>query len=95
MYVFASTLRIKTGEEHTFIEMQKFVEQTEAIPAGLDHFHIFQDRNEKNKFFLVEYWAEKDQRELLINSKEYQNFLEYRKLAVEKDCESHEFDVIV
>ncbi len=95
MYVFAATLRIKEGEEQTFTEMQKFVEKTEAKPAGLDHFHIFRDRWDNNKFFLVEYWADKSNRDALVNSSDYQNFLEYRKLAVEKDCEQHEFDVII
>jgi quinol monooxygenase YgiN len=95
MYVFAATLRVKEGEEQTFIEMQKFVEKTEAKPAGLDHYHIFQDRWDSNKFFLVEYWQDKKHRDAHVATEDYQNFLEYRKLAVEKDCEQHEFDVII
>lgn len=95
MYVFATTLRIKKGEELTFVEMQKFIEKTEATPAGLDHFHIFRDRWDDEKFFLVEYWEQKSQRDALVATEEYQNFLKYRQLAVEKDCEQHEFDVVI
>ena len=77
------------------ISLQKFEELTEAKPAGLDHFHIFKDRNEKNRFFLVEYWHSKDDRVKMENSKEYHLFREHRKLVIEKKYEVYECDVVI
>ena len=45
MYTHIVSFKVKEGEEISFIELQKFEELTEAKPAGLDHFHIFKDRN--------------------------------------------------
>ena len=55
MYVHVVSFKVKEGEGITFVELQKFEELTEAKPAGLDHFHIFKDRNDTNRYFLIEY----------------------------------------
>lgn len=95
MYTYIVSFKVKEGEGITFIELQKFKELTEAKPAGLDHFHIFKDRNEENRFFLVEYWHSKEDRLKMEASKEYQLFREHRKLVVEKKYETYECDVVI
>ena len=49
----------------------------------------------KNKYFLVEYWNSKADKDKLEASKEHQLFHEHRKLVIEKKCETYECDVIV
>jgi len=95
MYVHIVSFKVKDGEEVTFVELQSFEELTEAKPAGLDHFHIFKDRNEDNRFFLVEYWASKDDKDKMEASKEHQLFHEHRKIIIEKKYETYECDVII
>ncbi|SNR47378.1 Antibiotic biosynthesis monooxygenase [Lutibacter agarilyticus] len=95
MYTYIVSFKVKEGEGISFVELQKFEELTEAKPAGLDHFHIFKDQNEENRFFLVEYWASKEDRLKMEASKEYQLFREHRKLVVEKKYETYECDVII
>ena len=95
MYTHIVSFKVKKGEGISFIELQQFEEVTEAKPAGLDHFHIFKDRNEENRFFLVEYWNSKEDKNRMENSKEYQLFNEHRKLVIEKKYETFECDVII
>jgi len=95
MYVHIVSFKVKDGEGISFVELQKFEELTEAKPAGLDHFHIFKDRNEENRFFLVEYWNSKKDKEKMEISKEYQLFREHRKLVIDKRYETFECDVVV
>ena len=95
MYTHIVSFQVKNGEEVTFVELQKFEELTEAKPAGLDHFHIFKDRNEENRYFLVEYWNSKEDRVKMENSKEYHLFRAHRNLVVDKKFESYEFDVVI
>ena len=95
MYTHIVSFKIKEGEGVTFVELQKFEELTEAKPAGLDHFHIFKDRNKENHFFLIEYWNSKKDKDNMEASKENQLFHEHRKLVIEKKYESYECDVII
>ncbi len=95
MYVHVVSFKIKEGEEHTFVEIQKFEESTQGKPAGLDHFHIFKDRNDKHRYFLVEYWDDKASKEALENTEEHQQFHQFRAIAIEYKYESYECDVIV
>ena len=95
MYTYIVSFKVKEGEGITFVELQKFEELTEAKPAGLDHFHIFKDRNYKNRYILVEYWKSKEDRDKMENTKEYQLFREHRKLVIDKKYETYECDVVI
>ncbi|UMB53437.1 antibiotic biosynthesis monooxygenase [Lutibacter sp. A64] len=95
MYTYIVSFKVKDGEGITFVELQKFEELTEAKPAGLDHFHIFKDRNEENRYFLVEYWTSIEDRIKMEKSKEHYLFKEHRKLIIDKKYETYECDVIV
>ncbi len=95
MYTHIVSFKVKEGEGITFIELQKFEELTEAKPAGLDHFHIFKDRNEENRYFLVEYWASKKDKDKMEASKEFHLFNELRKIVIDKKYETYECDVII
>ena len=93
MYTHIVSFKVKEGEGITFVELQKFEELTEAKPAGLDHFHIFKDRNEENRYFLIEYWnSKKDKMEA---SKEHHLFNEHRKLVIDQKYKTFECDVII
>ena len=95
MYVHVVSFKVKEGEGITFVELLKFEELTEAKPAGLDHFHIFKDRNDENRYFLIEYWSSKEDKDKMEASKEYQLFREHRKLVIEKKYETYECDVVI
>jgi quinol monooxygenase YgiN len=95
MYTYIVSFLVKNGEGISFVELQKFEELTGAKPAGLDHFHIFKDRNEENRYFLVEYWNSKEDRKKMESSKEYQLFREHRKLVIDKKFETYECDVVI
>lgn len=95
MYVHIVSFKIKEGEEITFVELQKFEEINEAKPAGLDHFHIFKDRNDTSRYFLVEYWNSKKDKDLLEETDDHQYFHKLRKLAIEKKYETYECDLVV
>lgn len=95
MYTHIVSFKVKEGEGLTFVELVKFEELTEAKPAGLDHFHIFKDRNEENRFFLVEYWNSKEDKDKMEASKEHHLFHEHRKLVIEKKYETYECDIVI
>lgn len=95
MYVNIVSFKVREGEDITFVELQKFEEKYKAKPAGLDHYHIFKDRNHDETYFLVEYWNSKKDRDLMEESDEHRHFHEMRKLAIEKKYETYECDVIV
>ena len=95
MYVQIVSFKVKEGEEITFVELQKFEENNEAKPAGLDHFHIFKDRNDLSRFFLVEYWNSKANKDAMEKTDDHQYFHELRKLAIDKKYETFECDLIV
>ena len=95
MYTYIVSFKVKDGEGITFVELQKFEELTEAKPKGLDHFHIFKDRNVENKFFLVEYWKSKEDKDAMEKSKEHQLFHEHRNLVIEQKMDIFECDVII
>lgn len=95
MYVHIVSFKIKEGEEITFVELQKFQEKMESKPAGLDHFHIFKDRNEEGRYHLLEYWKSKVAKDKLEETDDHQHFHELRKLAIEKKYGTHECDLIV
>lgn len=95
MYVHIVSFKVIKGEEITFVELQKFEENTEAKPAGLDHFHIFKDRNDETRYFLIEYWRSKEDKDNLSKTEEYKHFQDVRKLAVEKKLETIDCDLIV
>jgi len=95
MYVNIVSFKVREGEDLTFIELQKFEEKYKATPAGLDHFHIFKDRNHHETYFLVEYWNSKADRDKMEESEEHKHFHDMRKLAIEKKYDTYECDVIV
>lgn len=95
MYTYIVSFLVKEGEGISFVELQKFEELTEATPAGLNHFHIFKDRNDPNRYFLVEYWDSIEDRKKMESSKEYQLFREHRKLVVDKKFETYECDIVI
>lgn len=95
MYVHIVSFKVIKGEEITFVELQKFEENTEAKPAGLDHYHIFKDLNDESRYFLIEYWESKKDKEKLADTKEYKHFQNIRKLAIEKRIETIDCEVVV
>lgn len=95
MYVHVVSFKVKKGEEITFVELQKFEAINEAKPAGLDHFHIFKDRNDESRFFLLEYWNSKEDKDKMEETDDHQYFHKLRSLAIEKKYETYECDLIV
>jgi quinol monooxygenase YgiN len=95
MYVHIVSFKVIKGEETTFVELQKFEENTEAKPAGLDHYHIFKDINDDSRYFLIEYWESKKDKERLAETQEYKHFQDIRKLAIEKKLETIDCEVVV
>ncbi|MEN8186124.1 MAG: antibiotic biosynthesis monooxygenase [Bacteroidota bacterium] len=95
MYVHVVSFKIKKGEEITFVELQKFEENMEAKPAGLDHFHIYKDRNDHSRYFLVEYWDSKEDKVSLEETDDHKYFHKLRRLAIEKKYETFECDLVV
>lgn len=95
MYVHIVSFQVKKGEEITFVELQKFEEDIEAKPAGLDHYHIYKDRNNPGMYYLIEYWNKKEDRDKLENTEGHKKFHELRKLALETKCEVIECDMEV
>jgi quinol monooxygenase YgiN len=95
MYAYIVSFKVKEGESISFVELQKFEEFTEAKPAGLDHFHIFKDKNDAFKYYLIEYWNSKQDKENMENSKEHQHFHDLRDIVVEKKIDVFECDVVI
>ena len=77
------------------VEEQKFEENNEAKPAGLDHFHIFKDRNDQSRFFLLEYWNSKEDKDNMEQTDDHKYFHKLRTLAIEKKYETYECDLVV
>jgi len=95
MYAPIVSFKVKEGEGVSFVESQKFEEVTEAKPSGLDHFHIFKDKNNEFKYYLIEYWNSKKDKENMEKSKEHQHFQYLRDIVIEKKLDVYECDVIL
>ncbi len=95
MYVHIVSFKVIKGEEITFIELQKFEENTEAKPAGLDHFHIFKDRNDESRYYLIEYWDSKEHKDKMEETPDHKYFHKLRQLAIEKKYETYECDLVI
>lgn len=79
MYVNISGYQIKEKEEGTFLEMIMFEEKMNAQPAGLSHYHIFKDKGEARKFWVIEFWfndADKEKYDRLDSHKYFLSLLE-------------------
>ncbi len=95
MYVHIVSFDVKEGNETTFLEMQKFEEKQDAKPVGLDHYHIFKDRSESNKYWLLEYWDSKASKDKLEETEMHKKFHELRDPLFKQKYESFECDVLV
>lgn len=95
MYVYISSFKIKDGDETTFIEMQKFEENQDAKPAGLDHFHIFKDLKKPGNYWLLEYWNSKEDKDKLDASEVYKYFEQLRDPLLEEKAQDFECQMII
>jgi len=95
MYVHIVSFKVKAGDDLTFIEGQKFEEMTEGKPFGLNHYHIYKDLNEEHRYYLIEYWDSKADKEKLEQSQEHQEFHKLRNTIIEKKIAQHECEQIV
>ncbi len=95
MYVHFVEFEVKPGEDTTFIESQKFEEKIGEKPFGLNHFHIYKDLNKEHRYFLIEYWNKKTDRENLEKSEEYQEYRKIRKIFIDKKVAQHECEKVV
>lgn len=95
MYVNIVSFVIKPHSESTFVEMQKFEENTDAKPSGLIRYHIFKDRNAKDKYWLLEYWESKEDKDKLEMTELHKKFHELRAPVLEEKPEFFECDVVV
>ncbi len=95
MYVNVVAFKVKEGDDITFLEMQKFEENIEGKPAGLDHFHILKDKNAENTYYLLEYWENKEDKEKLEATENHQAFHALRKPLIEKKDEIFECELVV
>lgn len=63
MYINISGYQIREKEESTFLEMIMFEEKMNAQPAGLSHYHIFKDKREPRKYWVIEFWFNENDKE--------------------------------
>jgi len=94
MYVYISGYNIRDKEENTFLEMIMFEEKMNAQPAGLSHYHIFKDKREVRKYWVIEFWFnEKDKQAYdVLDSHKY--FLSLLEGVTEKESVSFECDLV-
>jgi len=95
MYVNVVAFKVKKGDDITFLEMQKFEENIEGKPAGLDHFHILKDKNAENTYYLLEYWDDKASKDKLEETENHKAFHALRKPLIEKKEEVFECELVV
>ena len=95
MYVHIVSFQVKEGDDLTFIEGQKFEENTEGIPAGLDHFHIFKDLNKEHLYYLIEYWKDKASKDKMEASDKHKKFHELRNSVIDKKIDHHECEKVI
>jgi quinol monooxygenase YgiN len=79
MYVYIAGYQIKEREESTFLEMIMFEEKMNAQPAGLSHYHIFKDKREERKYWVIEFWftqKDKEEYDMLDSHKYFMSLLE-------------------
>ena len=75
MYVNISGYLIKEKEENTFLEMIMFEEKMNAQPAGLSHYHIFKDKREERKYWVIEFWFQQKDKEAYDKLDSHKYFL--------------------
>ncbi len=95
MYVHVALFNIQEGADITFLEMQKFEENYDAKPHGLDHFHILQDRANPHRYWLLEYWDSKEARDKFEELPIHKEFHKNRAPILDGERESYELDLVV
>ena len=71
--------------------LQIYIDPVKHNANHFDRIH----RNENNRFFLVEYWHSKEDKDRMESSKEHQLFHEHRKLIIEEKYETYECDIVI
>lgn len=95
MFVKLNKYCVLESEAKTFVEMIKFEQKMNAVPAGLESYHLFKDRDNGKLYWLTEFWlSESDYKEYQkLESHKY--FLDLLKGVLERKHEQHICDIVL
>ncbi len=95
--MFVNILSFKVNKKGgiTSNELSMFENNENTKPKGLDRYHIFKDKKKENKFYLIEYWNSIKSKKEMENSPNYPYLNKIHKMAIERNYNKIECDVII
>jgi heme-degrading monooxygenase HmoA len=95
MFVKINEYLILENEERTFVEMIKLEQKMNAVPAGLDHYHLFKDKDKDRKYWLVEFWLKEEDYLNYQKLDSHKYFLDLLKGVLEIRHEQHFCEIVI
>ena len=95
MFVKINEYLILENEEKTFVEMIKLEQKMNAVPAGLDHYNMFRDKNEDRKYWLVEFWLTEEDYLNYQKLDSHRYFLDLLKGVLQNRYEQHFCEIVL
>lgn len=95
MYVNILTFKINEKDGISSNELSMLDDNIMTKPNGLDRLHVFKDKKKKNKFYLIEYWNSKDQKDHMENSSDYPFLSKIHQTSVGNHYKKIECDVVI
>ncbi len=95
MYVNILSFEINEKGGLTSNDLSMFEDDVKRKPKGLDRFHIFKDKKEVNKFYLIEYWNSIQFKDIMERSQEFPYLNKLHRLSNQKNYKKIECDVVI
>ena len=95
MYVNILTFKINENDGISSNELSMLEDNIMTKPKGLDRLHIFKDKKENNKFYLIEYWNSKELRDQMEKSSNYPGLSKIHQVSFESQYKKIECDVVI
>jgi heme-degrading monooxygenase HmoA len=83
------------SEAKTFVEMIKLEQKINAVPAGLESYNLFKDRNNGKLYWLTEFWLSEKDYIAYQKVESHKYFLELLKGVLETKHEQHICDIVL
>lgn len=95
MYVNILTFKINEKDGISSNELSMLEDNILTKPKGMDRLHVFKDKKESNKFYLIEYWNSKELKDKMEESSNYPCLSKIHQISFENHYKKIECDVVI
>jgi len=84
---------VKSGQEDAFVQLLQ-EQGKEGLPSGMTGYYILRDRENPQRFWLLDMWENVEDKDRLEATPEYKVFHSRRNEMLEKPAEKHPCDLV-